>query len=388
MCKILWLASWYPNKISPRNGDFIQRHAEAAAMYEPVHVIYVVKDEYKRVTSNVTIEHFTRGKLSESIAYYKPLECGIKIFDRLLSILTCLKIYRKLIISFIRLHGRPALVHVHVAMWAGIPALWLKIKYRISYVVTEHWTGYYKNAEDAIYKKGWLFNILTRKILKRSDLILPDCHQLGKCINDHICRVSFQVIPNVVDTRIFNSSNYQGLPFRFVHVSTMNPNKNAVGILNSFSKLLVIYSDWRLVMVGTASDDLKNTANQLGLKNFINWKGAIPYVQVAEAMSASSALIMFSRFENMPCVILEALCCGLPVIATTVGGIPEIVNKKNGILVHSEDEMQLLDALIELMENYHSYSRSAISAEATEKYNYHTIGKIFFDLYSTYSRSR
>ena len=43
--KALWLVSWYPDKISPFNGDFIKRHAEAVSLYDDVHVIYVTKDE-------------------------------------------------------------------------------------------------------------------------------------------------------------------------------------------------------------------------------------------------------------------------------------------------------------------------------------------------------
>ena len=50
-------------------------------------------------------------------------------------------------------------------------------------------------------------------------------------------------------------------------------------------------------------------------------------------MQQAHSFVLNSNIENAPCVISEALCCGLPVIATRVGGVPEMVDKFNGILV-------------------------------------------------------
>ncbi|MEJ7684378.1 MAG: glycosyltransferase [Segetibacter sp.] len=83
-----------------------------------------------------------------------------------------LKIFRELITSFIKNNGTPNLVHVHVAMWVGIVALWLKRENGIPYIVTEHWTGYDKNAIENIYNKGWFFKYLSGVILKHAGLIV------------------------------------------------------------------------------------------------------------------------------------------------------------------------------------------------------------------------
>ena len=68
--KTLWLASWYHNKISPYNGDFIMRHAQAACLYEEVQVIHIVKDEKGIVTKDTRIEESKNGQLAEMIIYY------------------------------------------------------------------------------------------------------------------------------------------------------------------------------------------------------------------------------------------------------------------------------------------------------------------------------
>ena len=141
-------------------------------------------------------------------------------------------------------------------------------------------------------------------------------------------------------------------------------------------------------MVGTAPPYLKDKAIRLGLSNFIIWTGEITHEQVAKEMTKSSALVMFSTYENQPCVILEALCCGLPVISTDVGGISEVITADNGMLVISKNESQLLLVMIDMMENYKSYDRIQISETAKEKYNYKTIGKIISALYNPYMKGQ
>jgi hypothetical protein len=83
--KILWLVSWYPNKLLPYNGDFIKRHAEAVSLYEDVYLIYVVRDVSGTITKDVLIEKSTNGGLTEKIIYYYTPSTGISMFDKFFS---------------------------------------------------------------------------------------------------------------------------------------------------------------------------------------------------------------------------------------------------------------------------------------------------------------
>ena len=71
--------------------------------------------------------------------------------------------------------------------------------------------------------------------------------------------------------------------------------------------------------------------------------------KVDEILSRSSVLVLPSREEGFGLVLLEAMSLGLPVIATEVGGIPEIVNGKNGILIEAEDVEQLKRAIEKIL---------------------------------------
>lgn len=375
MKNILWLVSWYPNRIHPFDGDFIQRHAQALALYQPVYVIFAIKDEKGLITNGVKIESFNSGNLREVIAYYNPMRSGIKAVNKLFSIIKYLRVVTHLIRSYIKQIGLPGLVHVHVVMWIGLLAVYLKSRYKIPFIVTEHWTGYDKNALENLYKKGILFSIMVKMVLKQAHFLLPVSCDLGKRIHKNITPVSYKIIPNVVNTQYFKYAEPIQPVFRFIHVSTMTYQKNTSGILHCLSKLLLHSRNWEMVMVGPGGEDLKLLSTRLGLENNIIWKGEISYVDVAAALQQSSALIMFSRYENLPCVILEAQCCGLPVIATNVGGIPEIVSEDNGILIASENEQQLLQAMINIMQNYNRFNKKEIAEQAMSNYNYQVIGK-------------
>ena len=66
---VLWLCSWYPNKLEPLAGDFIQRHAKAVAAKLPVYVLTIVVDESAQITRKMLVEKRVEGHLTETIVY-------------------------------------------------------------------------------------------------------------------------------------------------------------------------------------------------------------------------------------------------------------------------------------------------------------------------------
>ncbi|MEO6916435.1 MAG: glycosyltransferase [Chitinophagaceae bacterium] len=376
---ILWLASWYPNKFGPFDGDFVQRHAMAVSALRPVEVLVVRKGVAPQMDEKLKIESSTRAGLTETIGYYKPWETGIGILNRLLSFLQYLRVYRKLIKEFISREGLPDIVHVHVTMRAGLLGLWLRKKYNIPYVITEHWTGFSTRAEDNFYQQNWLFRKTAVEILRNAQMILPVCNYLADEMKKIVIGPAYVVIGNVVDTGIFQPASVPDGPIRFFHASSLNKQKNPEAILRAFAVAGLATTDWRLVVAGPASQLLKNSGIKLGLADKITWLGEISYHQVADKMKSSDLLIMFSRFENLPCVIAEALCCGLKVISNPVGGIPEMLNASNGILVNNET--QLAAAIKKSILEGRPQLRKEIAEISFSKYNYAKIAAAYDAVY-------
>lgn len=378
---ILWLASWYPNALSPYDGDFIQRHARAVSLIKDITLVFIKKDETGIITKNIKKEVTKTGNLTEIIVYYYPFKTGLTFLDRLLSIKKYNSVYRKTLEKFIEEKGTPSLVHVHVAMKVGLLAVFIKKKYGIKYIVTEHWTGYFQEADKNIYNSGYFFKRFTTKILSQASLLLPVTNNLGEIINS-VVKIPFVVIPNVVDTNLFYYTRQMQNKFRFIHVSSMKYQKNPEGIIKAAKLLWDEGFEFELVMTGWINAVIKNIADKLLLTDKqIIFKSEMPYSQVAKEMQKSSAFILFSRIENLPCVILEALCCGLPVISSDVGGIKEVINESNGVWVSSENEFELKEAMKKMILNYSTYNKQMIAENAALKFNYSTIGKQIYDIY-------
>ena len=103
MSYVLWLASWYPCKLTPFDGDFIQRHARATALFEKITVIHVKKDEHRIITDDVKENISTSKNLTEIIVYYHSYKTGFNLFDRILSTAKYKKTYRAILKKHIKL---------------------------------------------------------------------------------------------------------------------------------------------------------------------------------------------------------------------------------------------------------------------------------------------
>ncbi|MGE5107202.1 MAG: glycosyltransferase [Sphingobacteriales bacterium] len=381
--KVLWLASWYPNQITPFDGDFIQRHARASALYNQIHVIHVIEDPSGKLKSSYKVEEQQQGNLKETIIYFKT-RCNKGFLHKLESNYYYLK-YNKLAINlYIKQYGKPDLIHVHVPLKAGLSALWALKKFAVPFVVTEHWAIYNNMAPDSYLQRNFLFKYFAKRVIRKSRILLPVSKDLGERINHYVIKKECEVIPNVVDVDRFNYNQAPDLvKFRFLHVSAMKSSqKNPEGILNAVIKLAKQRDDFEFYFVGPHTQTFEDSCAESGLLNKVIFlKGEISYMEVAEEMKKASVFVLFSRYENLPCVVLEALCSGLPVIATGVGGIPEVINSSNGMLVEEDNENELYLAMNNIMENHKIFNRAKIAEEAIVKFNYKIVGKQFDIIY-------
>lgn len=373
---IFWLASWYPTRLDPYPGDFIQRHAKALALYHPVHVLHIAKDENGSITKNIVIEETTSDNLRETLIYYHPPRTGLTLVDRMISHVSFIKVGKKFIRD--KVASEPSvLMHVHVAMRHGLLAQWAKKTSGINYVITEHWTGYYREAYPK-HLPSKFYWAAAKSIFKQASFFYPVVKLMGELINNTITVIPYKPVSNAVDTTLFYPAKEKmnvDETFQFIHVSTLSYQKNIEGLLRVMERCSLQNLPVHFTLVGPASGDvLKQVNSSTALLKVTTLTGALQYNEVAEQMRSAHALLMFSRYENQPCVILEALCCGLPVISTNVGGIAEVIDESNGILISNEDEEQLYNAIIAMLASYAYFNREQIAAKARQAFSYETIG--------------
>lgn len=376
--KILWLCSWYPNKLEPFNGDFIQRHGEAAALYNDIYVIHVAADSggtFRRKETEIT----GTDTLMEERIYY-PVSGGL--FGKLSGHYRLLHLYRQAIRRYVRKHGKPDAVHVQVPLKAGLFGIWIKRKYGIPYALTEHWGIYNEVAEDNYTTRSRVFRHYTREVFRHAAAFVSVSRYLAEGVKAMVINRSYQVIPNCVNTDLFYYREHQNPVFRFIHVSNMVPLKNTEGIIRAFSRLPAGLKA-SLLLVGDTEPGIRKFAEGLSFEpGQVEFRGEVPYAQVAAEMRESDCLVLFSNIENSPCVIGEALCCGLPVISTRVGGIPELLDATNGLLVEPRDEDALTEAMHAMIRNKGKYPCREIATRAAETFSYTVTGLQHDKLYT------
>ena len=126
--------------------------------------------------------------------------------------------------------------------------------------------------------------------------------------------------------------------------------------------------DAELLVIGDGPDraDLERLARELGLNGRVRFTGPRPREEVLRALASAQAAVLSSDWENLPHAAVEALAVGTPVVATAVGGVPEVVRDGvNGLLVPAGEPAALADALRRVLADAPLRARLAAGARAS-----------------------
>jgi glycosyltransferase involved in cell wall biosynthesis len=289
--------------------------------------------------------------------------------------------------DYVAKNGLPDLIHVHVPWKAGLIALWMKKKYGKAFVVTEHWGIYNRVVENNFYTMPKFVQQLIIRIFREAKSFFSVSRFLANGVETLSGKNAGAILPNVVDTTLFFHKAEKYSNFTFVHVSNMVPLKNVRSILDAFNQFLKNKTAGvQLILIGNRDDEFVCYAETLGLLNSrVFFRGEVSYREVAEEMQLCHCLLLNSNMENSPCVIGEALCCGLPVIATSVGGVPELIHSSNSRLISAGDTEALSEAMEDVFRNYELFNPKQISEEASKKFGYPALAEKFRDLYNSFS---
>lgn len=382
-CNILWLASWYPNRLSPYDGDFIQRHARAASLINHITLVFIKKDVEGIITKNNKKEITKTGKLTEVIVYYHSFKTGVRLIDRLLSRKKYNNTYRKTLKQIIQKNGKPSLIHVHVVLNVIRQIRWLKKKYSIPLIISEHWTGYLAEAKPNLENYNPLYKIRIQKTFNKADAITVVSKVLGEAIMARFKIAKYQVIANVVDTDIFFPVPKSSSPqTKFIHVSLLNHQKNAKDIIEAVDLVKTSGYNFQLIIYGPDIVQIKQQVKYKKLEQEVIFKEEVPQNILAKDMQQADALVLYSRYETFGCVVIEANACGIPAILSDLPVFREyIIENKTGIFAKRNDPQNLADTIIKFIQQKHSFSQMEIAGHTKNKFGYNVIAEQFNELY-------
>jgi L-malate glycosyltransferase len=375
---VLFLSSWYPTRDNPTMGNFVQKHAEAVAQYAKVTVLHVCLCKDMTVRKEMVTEE--NSNLTTHIVYIK--KSGVKLpflreAAKLWKIIRAYQIAYKLIYK----NNKPDIIHANILIPVGLIAyLFLKTK-KIPYIITEHWTGYLPEDPNKPGRSMFFF----RRFANKAACLSPVTDNLAKAMQSFGIKNKFQIVPNVVDTDIFKVTESSTRDKKHIlHVSSLlDAQKNFSGILFVLGKLKRKGIDFVLEVISDGDfEQYSKKIDTLGLADDIVFHGRKSTAEVASIMQHCDLLLLFSNFENFPCVIPEAWSCGLPVLSTNVGGIAEYLNEANGVLLEPHDTDALGNELEKMLASLERFDSLKIRDFAVAHFSYNEIGSQFMDVYN------
>jgi len=364
--EILFLPAWYPSNKNPVNGVFVKEHAKAVSLYNDVVVIYSEGiDKDTKGLCKVVSDREEEGIRTIRIKHRKSPIPKTTYFIYLWSIFS---VFRKLL----KEGWRPNIIHAHVYS-AGVPGIILGRIYKIPVIITEHYTGFPRHSLNRL-------DILKAKFaMNRASIVLPVSDDLRKHIQSYGIHNRFQVVPNVVNTGFFhpNPNINKRKTKRILLVALLDPKKGVPYLLQALAKLREKRKDFVLDIVGDGPNrkEYEELMRELGLAEIVEFHGLKSKEEVAEHMRQCDFFVLPSLWENLPCVLIEAMASGLPIVASRVGGIPEIINKQVGILTLPKDVDSLTTALDYMLDHYQDYSPEKISQYAKDNFSYEAVGR-------------
>jgi len=225
--------------------------------------------------------------------------------------------------------------------------------------------------------RPWLFKkLISKLVLRNADAVIALTRGM-KTEMQKICSRDIFVVPNGIDLERFDNLPRDEMRGKLqakaddrliIFVGRFRPEKGVTYLIEAMAIVSQRDQSARLLLVGEGpeEDDLRQLVEQLNLGDVVNFVGQVSHERVPEYMAASDIFVLPSLSESFGIVNLEAMAAGLPVVASKVGGVPEIIQEgENGFLVEPGNPQQIAERVLLLLRNVKL--RERISRNNTEK---------------------
>lgn len=246
---------------------------------------------------------------------------------------------------------RPDALICFFSMPCGPIGWWVKRRWGLPYVVSLR-GGDVPGTEGGLGQIHRLLGPLRRMVLRNAVAVVANSEGL-RILSERVDPVQVQVIQNGVDSQFFVSHQRiqtGNAGYRFLFVGRLNDQKNVALLLRAFAGICSGSgrSTYTLTVVGDGPlrESLADEARQLGISSDVEWLGWQAREALPGIYGRSDCLVNPSHYEGMPNVVLEAMSCGLPIIASNVAGNRDVVmHEETGLLFPDNDEDQLIASM-------------------------------------------
>ncbi|MCF6457517.1 glycosyltransferase [Pseudoalteromonas sp. MMG024] len=366
---ILALPVNYPNPANSVAGTFFQ--SQVNSLREFGHTVGVVSFCLLRISELKHISYIDQLETNNEIQLCFPAVPKLQSLNHKIRTLLTTRLIKR----YIKACGKPDVIHVHVYSAAGA-AIWAKEKYGIPYVITEHYSHFANNQITPYFHK------VARSAFKNANACLAVSKSLCNTLEE-MFHLNFQCIPNIVGSEFQVLSVGKSDFGKFIlNVASLVPIKNHERLINAFSIVAKSNNHLNLVIVGDGPlrEQLGNLVKSLCLSDRVYFLGTQNKIQIATLMNQAELFCLSSDYETFGVVLIEALACGLPVVAPNVGGIPEIINSDELGILCNLSESSMAESIKICLKR--SINKKNLMLLASSKYSHSTISKALTETYS------
>lgn len=356
---VVVIPSWYSNNENRVLGSFFKE--QAIALSESGVNITIAYNEIIPLLKYKDFKIIFQNRITRSIEdgldtyRYKDYNYYLHYHKRFLFFSKRLE---KLISKIIFEKGKIDLLHFHSCFWAGVCASYLKTKFNIPYVITEHTSVY----NSKFIKKSYMKYV--KKAYDGSCALISVSRSLKNELSQISINKNLHVIHNFLDGNIFkqlgsNNSKVKSKVFKFFSLAFLVEGKGFIELIDACEKLFNLGYEFTLEIGGDGylRSELEKQVINKGLSDVVKFLGLLDRNEVVNKMNECDSFIMVSKYETFGVVYIEALACGKPVIAVKNGGAEDIICDDNiGILIDECNNLQILNAMIHMIKTHKSYN--------------------------------
>ena len=362
---ILILTHSYPDASHKWRGNFIQEQARALSTRHDIIVVYF-KVDYSHFAP-FSRYSFLKKYDGEITIYEVTVNKSFPVITQLKYLSNTYSFIKKEILS----QKKIDLIHSHLSYPAGLLGTIIQKRKKIPGFITEH-------SRIKSYFRSWIHKRSVFFAIKNATSIIAVSNPLKEEIYSLTNRTA-NVVYNIVDTDRFElNKTKSGAPLNIGFLGGLGNSNKGLDLLLT-SAVLIESKDFVLHIGGNGAllNDYKKLAIKSGIETKCKFYGEILPEDAPRFYSGLDLFILPSRYETFGIVLIEAMACGLPVIATKCGGPQDIVKEFTGMLIEKDNPKELARSIDEMSKNLRSYNKAAIRKYADEKFGQNAfVGRI------------
>lgn len=373
---ILIIARGIPSDRYPQWGCFERDQAEAIASLGHKVVVVSVDSRFLWHYRKIGITKTSRNNVVSYNGFWIPgaiiglLGETFKLFIKQKQLQ---RIYKRVVAEY----GKPDIICGHFSFITSI-AVNIAIKNKIPLVGIEHNAIF--NEENLSKRIFWISDYT----YKHTQQIISVSRNLQERIKYHLGKDSI-IVNNTFGDDFLDvpcAKPYKNL-IKFVATGNLIYRKGYDLLIRAFKELDLPKELWELNIIGDGEEE-QNLSLQIknaNLQDNIFLLGRKNKSEIVDLLTQSNFFMMPSRNENFSVAILEALACGLPIIASDCGGVRDCINSSNGIIFPVDNVEELKNAILQIYENKLFFDNKSIAEQCKNQFGPKVIARQLTDVF-------